>query len=168
MSETDLTDPVAETPSAEVEVIGRNEIETVKAETLERFFASAMADSDMDPATIQNDIMAQVLSSNTADEVLTNLEATGLREHLERPFLLRGFRFNKGDFEEGNPFYALLDVVWEDTGEADIVSCGAKKIVAQVFRLAQLGSLPITLVCLQSKKPTKAGFWPLRLERPSA
>lgn len=166
MTDVDSTPAEAGNLPAIPEVIDANELVTANQNIVNEFLARAMPDQEESSEQAAIDIMAQVLSATSVDEVLSNLEAVGLRERLDRPMTLMNLRFNRSDYEEGNPFYALLEVAYPGETERELLTTGAKKIVAQVFRLAQLGAFPVEVVARQSTRPTKAGYYPIRLEKP--
>jgi hypothetical protein len=145
------------------EVLASGALPAEQVEIVEQFLSGALPDGDQDPAAASLAIIAQVLSAETPEEVLTDLEAEGLRQHLEEPFRLESVEFRRSDYEVGMPFYALMRGVDVDTGDAVLYTSGSQKVTAQLFRLVTRGWLPRTVVARQSKKPTAAGYFPVRL-----
>src|SRR5271169_3068683 len=80
-------------------------------------------------------IIAQVLSAETPDAVLTPIEALQGRDVLGVPLLLVGFELNQSEFDAGSPFYASMAVIRSDTQEPTVVNCGHKKVLAQLVKL---------------------------------
>lgn len=147
----------------EGEVVTRNHLPAEQVELVNAFLSSAVPAEADDPEVIGTRIMAQLLSAETPEEVLADSEAIGLRQYLDTPFSLEGVDFRRSEYEEGMPFYCLLFGHEAETGEKVTLTTGAQSVVAQAFRLAQRGWLPRTVMAKQSKKPTKAGYYPVRL-----
>ena len=101
----------------EGEVVGRNHLPAAQVELVNQFLTTAVPDTADDPEVIGVRIMAQLLSAETPEEVLADVEATGLRQYLDTPFLLESVDFRRSEYEEGMPFYALLFGREVETGE---------------------------------------------------
>ena len=120
------------------------------------------ADSEADLAVA--DIIAQVLSADSVDEVLGDTEVIGLQSMMDEPLTVYGLKFQRSDYEQGAPYYAVIDVYRGRSQWRGPVTTGAQTILAQLVRLQQLDAWPVTLVCTKAtKKPTKGGYWPLKL-----
>lgn len=112
------------------------------------------------------EIIAQVLQSDTMDEVLGDSEVIGLREMLNEPLTIFGWKAVRSDYEEGAPWYAVMDVQRHRKNWRGPVTCGAQTILAQLVRIGMLDEFPATLIATNAtKKPTKAGYWPLKLSK---
>lgn len=110
------------------------------------------------------DIIAQVLSATSLDEVLSNAEAIGLREMMDEPIIIHAWKAQRSDYEEGQDYYAVMDIERPGKGWRGPVTCGAASVLAQLARMSQLDELPATVVCVKAtKKATKRGYWPIRL-----
>lgn len=119
-----------------------------------------------DPDDAWNLIYAQIFSATTPEDVLTSLDATGLRQLEGKPLMLKKVDFQRSAFDEGSPYYAVLYCTDIARDEELLVTCGGKRVMAQVIQLARLGALPIEIVCQVATKATKAGYYPLRIEKP--
>lgn len=112
----------------------------------------------------QGDIIAQVLTANTLEEILTPAEALHAEAVMDEPLSVFAVKYQRSDYQEGSPFYAVLDVWRHNWEERTIVTVGAQSIIAQLVRLVQLGMLPTRVrIVKATKKPTRNGYWPLRL-----
>lgn len=112
------------------------------------------------------DIISQIMSADSVDEVLGDISATGLRDLVGVPLTVHGGKFNRSDYEAGAPFYVLLDVTRLDTGMRLNVTCGAQSVLAQIVRLIELDAFPLNLKCINARKsPSPSGYMPLRLTR---
>ena len=119
---------------------------------------------ETNPDQVAIDIIARILSANDAAEVLGGGSAIHARDYLDVPFVLTGVRLNKSSFDGAGPdFYALLEGANSD-GEKVVITCGAKNVMAQAWRLDDLGALPCPVVIKQSPSPTSNGFHVLWLE----
>lgn len=110
------------------------------------------------------DIIAQIMSADSVDEVLADVSATGLLELIDIPIRIHGGKFNQSDFEAGAPWYALMDVERLDNGWRGLVTTGAQSVLGQIVRIAQLGGFPAAVKCVYAtKNPTANGYRPIRL-----
>jgi hypothetical protein len=116
----------------------------------------------------QNAIIMDVLSAETVEDVLADSSATPAEDVLDVPLKLNSVQYEKSDYAEGEPYYALLHVTRGDTGRDAVVSCGAQKVIAQALKLAQLSALPCEVVIRKAKKATRSGYFPLSLSKPGA
>ncbi len=110
------------------------------------------------------DIIAQVLSADSVDEVLADIQVTGLLELLEVPITVHAIKFNRSSFEAGAPFYVVMDVTRHDTNWSGPVTTGAQTVIAQLVRIHMLNGYPCTLKAVYATdKPTANGYRPYKL-----
>lgn len=142
-----------------------SDLVAVDSEVFQRFLAAADDDNLVDdPTNVTLDIIGKILGATSADEVLGREEATHARDMIDTPFALTGVKFNRSTFDgDGPAFYAVLSGASED-GENVAVTCGARNVIAQAWKLADLDALPIKVVIRQSAKPTAAGYHVMWLE----
>jgi hypothetical protein len=115
-------------------------------------------------AQVMERIIAEMLRSESPDEVLTEKMPIHGKEFLDKTFLLHSIEVREGEFEEGSPFYAIMNVTLGGEDEPRVISCGGWRVLAQLMALDAHGEFP-QLMCLRGKR-TKKGFTTLRLERP--
>jgi hypothetical protein len=72
--------------------------------------------------------------------------------------------FQRSEYEQGQPFYVVMKGVDLTTGERVVLTTGSRKVTAQAFQLARRGWLPAKVVAKQATRPTRDGYFPLRLE----
>lgn len=135
------------------------------SDVFRRFLAAAdEGQLDANPDQVAIDIIAKILNAETTADVLGGGGATHARDYLDTPFTLTGLHFNESTFEgQGPNFYAILEGA-DENGERVAVTCGARNVIAQAWKLADMGSLPIAVVIKQSAKATSAGFHVMWLE----
>lgn len=141
------------------------DITTVTDKDFEAFMAAAEnTDLEMSADDISEAIIKRILASTSVDEVLGGAATTPAKDVLGKPFTLTGCHFNRSGIEGDGPgFYAVLDMVTTD-GEKLAVTCGAGNVLAQAWKLVQLGALPIAVTINQSPKPTANGYHVMWLE----
>lgn len=134
-------------------------------EVFQRFLAAADTDqAELNPEQVTIDIIARILNADTVEGVLGGNNATSAEDYLDTPFALTAVRFNKSTFEDAGPkFYALLEGANID-GEPLVITCGARNVIAQAWKLGDMGALPVQVVLKQSSKPTAAGYYVMWLE----
>lgn len=131
---------------------------------LARFLSAGREGSVQDPQQAALDMVRQILAAETVEDVLKRAEALHARDILDQTIVLTGVRFNESDLGgDGPDFYALLEIV-DENGEAQVVTCGAITVMAQVWKLNELGALPMRAVLREAEKATKSGFKPMHLE----
>lgn len=121
-----------------------------------------------DPAEIQREIMAQLLSAESDAELEQVGAATGWRELAGVPMELHGFRFRPSTYEEGAPVFFVVDATRLDTGERVVLTTGSGNILAQLTNMARRGTLTGAVRCLEiADTPTRQGFRPNWLRTPT-
>lgn len=141
-----------------------NEVATTREAKLRDFLAAAKSSVVTDPQQAMLDIIGRVLEADTISDVLGQSKATHAKDVLGEPLELHGVRFQESTLNGAGPdFYALLDVVKED-GTKDTITCGAATVMAQAYRLAELGALPLWVKITEAERETSAGFRPMALE----
>lgn len=118
----------------------------------------------MSPEEIQQSIVERILGAATIDEVFAIQEARHARDLLGVPIEVTDFKFQESAFDEGAKYYVVLDAYDVDSGEKMAVTCGGATVVAQLYRLGQLGAFPVKVKFTQTKRPTKSGKFPMSLE----
>jgi hypothetical protein len=98
-----------------------------------------------DNAAVMAAEVRRILSGEDAESVLAETAPLNGKEHLEKPFMLRGFTLNPTDFSEGWPFYASMDCFIPGTGDTFSLNCGGPKVIAALRRLHELGEYPYAL-----------------------
>ncbi len=98
-----------------------------------------------------------ILTAPTIDEMFARHELTRVRDVLGEPLTVLGVRWIQGDYDTAGPgFYAVMETANTD-GEKVQVSCGARNVMAQLWRLNQLGTFPIQVAIVESYCTTTAG-----------
>lgn len=118
----------------------------------------------MSPEEIQASIVERILGAATIDDVFAIQEARHARDLLDVAIEVTDFKFQESSFAEGAKYYVVLDAYDVATGEKMAVTCGGATVVAQLYRLGQLGAFPIKVKFAQTKRPTKSGKFPMSLE----
>jgi len=148
-------------PSTEVEAFDASKHPAMVQ--LNGWLASNLSQTDSPEAAVA-DIIAQVLNAKSVDEVLSEVSLPGLRENLDRPFVLHGGKVMQSSFEAGAPFYFVLDVEWLDTNTRQLVTTGAQTVIAPVVKLIEFNGFPCTMKAIYATEKANArGFRPYRL-----
>jgi hypothetical protein len=119
-----------------------------------------------DPDAIAAEIVARILAAETVDEVLAPRGTIPIGHLLGEPIEVRAVRWHRSDYADGPAVYAVADVVIAGTGERATVTCGARNVMAALWRLDDLGVLPITVEVVEAERASRAGYRPLWLQRP--
>lgn len=127
------------------------------------YLAHEANDSQLDTVSTHRDIVQQILSRESAMDVLTDTELLNAKDIVGRPFALIATRFNESDFDAGSPWYASMDVHFPDTDTRAVVNCGHQALMAQLIKLDEFKEYPYPVVIKQGTKPNRFGTYPLRL-----
>jgi len=113
-----------------------------------------------DSETVSRRILEEIL---TSDDPLAKAEVLGGRDLLGVPIRVTAVDWRNSDFEgEGMGIYVVLHAMQTD-GTSIVVTSGAAKVLAQVYRKARLGEIPFD--CAFTERDTnKAGRTVLQLE----
>lgn len=168
MPETTETKPEVVTDQTPARV-SPNTIDVLDSEVFKRFLAAPDdASNELDPEQVSIDIIGRILNATSVDDVLGGAGATHARDFLNVPFTLTNVRFNRSDFDESGPsFYALLEGA-DGNGEPVTVTCGARNVIAQAWKLNDMGALPVALVLQESERTTRRGYKVMWLEKAPA
>lgn len=126
---------------------------------------------DDDPDAIAAEIVKQILAAESDDELdaVAGGEAVGWGDLLDVPVELLGFRWRPSDFDEGSSVYFVVFANRLDTGAPVVLTTGSRNILAQLVNRAKRGALTGAVVsAVKAEKPTKRGFYPLRLRSHAA
>lgn len=121
-------------------------------------------ETDEDTFAGLESIVAQMLSAESPEDVLREQAPVSGKNFVDVPFTCHGFKLREGDYEEGAPFYAVLDVEIGSPPERRVITCGGWTVLAQLMKLRQLGDWP--LVMKFTAKKTQKGYQALRLQMP--
>ena len=114
----------------------------------DQFLTTAQADPGEDRVDPYERIIAQILSADTPDAVLTPVEPVRASDLVGVNLLLHGFDLTKSDYDVGSPFYANMHVERADSGEPLVVNCGHKKVIAQLVKLREFDQFPYQVMLM--------------------
>lgn len=121
---------------------------------------------DEDPNRAAREIVQSILDAESADEVLAETEVTHARDMLDEAFVALGVHFHSSDFAgEGSGVYAVIDGATKD-GDKLTITCGARNVVAQLYRLATLNAFPRPVMIVERGRPKDGKAAPMRLVAP--
>lgn len=99
--------------------------------------------TDEDQHAIMAAIMADVLASESIEEVLRERATLSAGDVLNMPLLLHSFEIREGDYEDSlTGFYAALTVSKPGTDKTRVVTTGANKVMAKLCALDRFGEWP--------------------------
>lgn len=119
----------------------------------------------VDPEQASREIVLRILQADDVDQVFEQAGTTPCNEIIGRPIRISGARAMKSGFESGATMYLLLDVADVETGETLLVTCGARNVMAQLYRIQQLDGFPVDCRIVKTDRPTAEGYYPLWLKR---
>lgn len=160
-------DDVLETTGTEVATINEGSLlalNEVDRQAVGLFLSQARAVESVDTDSTTVEILARILSSESADQVLAPLVPVAASAMVGFPIIVDAVRWMKSDFAEGAGMYALIDAVDQSTGEKRLITCGGMNVLAQLFALERLQAFPVHVKITRAAKATANGYFPLWLE----
>lgn len=133
----------------------------VQGEMLQRIHAAGELVA-LDAEAISEQILLRILNAGTAQEVLAGVSTVSSDAVLNKPMMVHGVHFNESSMKDGEGVYAVIDARVGSVNFA--VTCGSRTVLAQLFRLKELGAYPMRLRITKAVTPTASGFYPLQLE----
>ena len=130
---------------------------------VERFLTGVHAQINTSPEEISAAIVADILKSASVEEVFAQQETTHAEDVLGERLLMQDVKWLGSDVDNGPGFYALIRAV-DDDGVIQLVTCGARNVMAQLFRLQELNALPIYAAIVENDRKTASGYNVMRLE----
>lgn len=126
-----------------------------------------LAKLDNLPALSVDDViertLTRALSAGTAEEVLSNPEAMGLRDLVGQTVIVNGIDgWLPSDIKGGLGRYVVLSCTDPETGERFTATTGSPYVITRALRLAELDALPqlVRVVELESKSnPNQSSLW---------
>jgi hypothetical protein len=125
-----------------------------------------VAISEESAADMSKQIAYRILSAESEDAVLEQAATVGARDILGQPFLIRNVRWLQSKYGEGGPtVFSILEVEMGTDGSRELVTCGGRNVMAQIFQLAKLGKLPSKTPVKFRENETASGYGALWLEK---
>lgn len=133
------------------------------ATSLSTYVANSIVPVEHDSTAVYDAMIREILSKNTADDILAESETLELDDIPSRPFTLHRFRTLKSDFDEGADIYISMDIEFLDTPGERVCNTGNQRVMAQVFALYGNGLLPARVQVKITGDRRQNGFLPLQL-----
>lgn len=145
---------------AEGEIVALPQVE-------QALFDSSVAFQE-DPAKAAREIVQSILDAEDADEVLSESEVTHARDYLDTPFVALGVNFHTSSYGgEGPGVFATINAA-TDKGEKLVITCGARNVVAQLYKLLTLNAFPQHVMIVERGTGKDGKAPPMRLVRPDS
>lgn len=131
------------TDSQSQQIVVRQSTDLVAIAELEKALLEgvAPAEVDRDPEDVSREIIAQLLSA-TSDEELERLEAEGWGEYVGVPFEIHGFVWRPSSFTEGQAVFLVVRAINMVDGTPHVLTTGSGQVMAQLANLAKRERLP--------------------------
>jgi len=118
-----------------------------------------------DPEAISREIMLQILSAETDEDMLSVGQATSWQELLGIPIELRKFRWLPSRYDQGAKVFFVVTGVRLDNGENVVLTTSGQNVLAQLINLERRKRFPSVWRLIEAEKETSRGFKPLWLEK---
>ncbi len=156
---TDTTLPADETGLAEYNA----EVLDSQPGMREAFLAMLMEVPEPDDDAAAR-IVGTILGAETIEDLNKPWESDGMRDYFDQVLTVHEITRRPSDYQGGLGVYLGCICTVHSTGKREFVSCGSVSSVAQLVRAHALQLLPVSVIPVKAKKPTKRGYWPYHLE----
>lgn len=96
----------------------------------------------VDNEALMDEMMGDILDSEDLDAMFVDDGAVSAEDVEGDTLIVREIRYQDSDKADGAPFYAILVCTNQDKRRDMVVTCGARKLLAQAVRMDQIGSFP--------------------------
>lgn len=158
------TDPSTQTAGEQglAAAADRNELATAPSSAL----AAVLSVLAQVPA-VEDDptprMMEAILNAGSAADWESLFNAQHFKDSAGRRVRVHTFRVSKSEFPGGLGAFFICDVTMLDTGEETVMTIGSDMAMAQLLNCWKRGDLPHDFEVVKKDRPTKAGFYPMRL-----
>lgn len=151
-------------PGTDLATVGDTSTELVLPANVAEYLASAESIVVEDPEQVAFEIVARILSQDTVEGVLNKQQVLSAEAMLGIHLRVTEVRWHRSAYDQREQVYALVKAFRSDNGDEVLITCGGRNVMAQLWKLEQLGALPCDLLIGRSNTPTAGGYWPLWLE----
>lgn len=128
------------------------------------FFHSVRSEVNDDPEAAAISIIARILEADDIAGVFDDRQVVHAGDVVYTPLELNGVRWAKSQFETGPGVFALMECNVPGDDSEILVTCSGLNVMAQLYRLNQLGAFPLPIHIEPSPRPTAAGYTPFWLK----
>jgi hypothetical protein len=121
-----------------------------------------------DIPTVEDDptprMMAAMVQATDAAQWEELFAAAHFKDNAGKQVRIHTFRQAPSQYEGSLGVFFICDVTWLATGENDVLTIGSDMAMAQLLNCWKRGDLPHDFEIVKKDKPTRAGFYPMRLK----
>lgn len=108
-------------------------------------------------------MMAAIAAAPDAASWEDLFSASHFKDSAGKRIRVHAIRVNDSQYAGKLGVYFLCDITWLDSGEEDVMSVGSEMAMAQLANCYRRGDFPHDFEIVKKDRPTKAGFYPMRL-----
>lgn len=117
-----------------------------------------------DPEESARAILARILMSGTAEEVLKSRDVTHAQDILGEPIMIESIKWQRSDHQQSSSCYVVMTAQSLNDQRPMIITCGGRNVMMQLLKLRMLDAFPVNVRIDKSTKPTSNGYYPLWME----
>lgn len=145
------------------DIVGKN---AAVMQTFIDWLVAKAETGDEDQYAMMAAIVAEIREAQNPGEVLAERSALHVRDILNVPLILHGFEIREGDYEDSDlNFYAALTCGRQGSDHTRVITCGATKVLAKLWRLDEFNEWP--QVIWFTGKQTSKGYTTIDMVQPS-
>lgn len=153
-------------PTTDSDVITSTDVAKVPGDYTEDLTAILLGDEVPeydDPEAIQRAIVTRILEAESFDDIFGGQGTISSQELLDIPIEVHRCRVMKSSFEDGFGAYMVMDITRLDTGDSEVLTSGARKIMAQVYIAQRRGFLPAKVKIIEAGRAKQGRSAPLAM-----
>lgn len=108
-------------------------------------------------------MMAAMVQATSAEQWEELFAAAHFKDNAGKRVRIHTFRQSPSQYEGPLGVFFICDVTWLATGENDVLTIGSDMAMAQLLNCWKRGDLPHDFEIVRKDKPTRGGFYPMRL-----
>lgn len=117
-----------------------------------------------DPEESARAILARILMSETADDVLKSRDVTHAQDILGEAIQVDSVTWQRSDHQQASSCYVVMHGKSLNDDRSMVITCGGRNVMMQLLKLDMIGAFPVKVRIEKSRKATANGYWPLWME----
>jgi hypothetical protein len=113
--------------------------------------------TELDASASYAAIIAEIMGSESIDDVLNLPEPTHLSEWVDKPIEIGGWVHRDSDFDQGPLVYFTIVGTDLSSGRRILINTSEQPVMAQLLKLRELDAFPIRVAVIASTRPNKYG-----------
>lgn len=123
------------------------EVQTRQQQNMQTFvqwLVDSAQTTDEDQYAVMASIISEIMEATSVEEAMSEKSALHARDILNVPLLLHSFEIREGSYEDSQTgHYAAMHCSRLGSDQMRVITCGAMKVLAKLYKLQQLDAFPV-------------------------